>query len=158
MQSYVNFVDNYLSGILAAGAVVLCGLLVISFLVVPYVLAMKTYKLHKWLEQNGKIAEGTVVTLFTRMSRAGAWTEKEYAQYSFLTEENRTFTGEFSQRRKNPFPLESKVKVYYNPLNPEENCTQDNIKEEHLFHILFLAGIIFMAIVIVVTAICVALV
>lgn len=158
MQNYVNFMDNYLSSILAAGGVVLCGLLVIGFLAVPYVLFRKRYNAHRWMELNGRTAEGTVAGLFTRMSRAGAWTEKEYVLYSFSTEENRSFTGDFSQRRKNPWQLGDKVIVYYNPLNPQENCTQRNIEEERLFNTLFLAGIIFMAVVVAVTAVCVALV
>ncbi len=137
MDNYINFLDLYLDDILAVLSILFCGAVVCAIIAIPFYFFKKKQKLHLWLHQYGHTAQGQVVLLYTRLNRMRGdentptmISEAHYARYSFKTPQGQTYTGDFPQKRKKMYAVGDAVEVFYNPKNPQQNCTPRQLEED----------------------------
>lgn len=63
--------------------------------------------------------------------------QTHYARYLFQTPQGQAYTGDFPQKRKQRYALGDTVEVFYNPQNPQQNCTMRRLEEDRHIHIMF---------------------
>ena len=146
IDGYKNFIDLYLVDILTVLAPLLCGAIVCAIIGIPFFFFQRQRREHLRLEREGHTVGGTVTGLYTRRHRmrgdenTPSYTiESPHAVYSFVAADGHTYTGDFAQKRKSMYGRGDSVTVYYDPQNPQSNCTPRQLEEDVATRRLFLS-------------------